>query len=162
MKTAVVFLFCWTLAGQEPMPRMTKKTEASAVAKAPEIDFYDALSDYFRQSSRAVQALGQKGIPDAELAPLLYLARHSSASPNELVDAKKAGGSWESLAKKHNVKLAGSNFASDANIAFLSEYHGAKPEDIKAMLAKGTSFIAINQELRRSGASMKRKTEKAQ
>ncbi len=29
----------------------------------PDIDFYDSISDYFRQSPRAVEAIAQKGIP---------------------------------------------------------------------------------------------------
>ena len=165
MKTALIFALCLTAFGQEQAPKMPRKTEGTSVSKPAVVDFYDSLSDYFRQSSRAVQALNQKGIPDEELAALLYIARHSSASPNELVAAKKIGNDWAGIAKNNKVSIPGTinpgkDFATEANIIFLSEYHGRKPEDVRAMHAKGASFVAINQEFRRGGTPMKRKTEK--
>ena len=48
---------------------------------------------------------------------------------------------------------------SEANIVFLSEYHGRTPEEIRALRAKGASFIEINQQFRRVG--VKPRTEGA-
>ena len=42
---------------------------------------------------------------------------------------------------------------------FLSEYHGRKPEEVRAMLAKGADFLAINQEFRRDGKGLPKRTE---
>jgi len=121
------------------------------------VDFYDSMSDYFRQSPRAVEAIAQKGIPDQEIPAVLFIARRSSASPNQIIEARKSGKSFTDIAQTNNVKLPGNDFVSEANVAFLSDYHGRRPEEIRALHAKGASFIEINQQYRRVG--VKPKTE---
>ena len=128
--------------------------------KQPAVDFYDSISDYFRQSRRAVDAIVQKGIPDEEIPAVLYIARHSKASPNQVIDARKAGKSFSDIAKTNNVKLQGSDFVSEANVVFLAEYHGRTPAEVRALRSKGVSFIDINQQYRRVGGPARKATER--
>ncbi|HYP14650.1 MAG TPA: hypothetical protein VEQ63_12055 [Bryobacteraceae bacterium] len=138
-------------AGQnDPMPRTTK-TEIGTGVKDENVDYFDSMADYYRNSGRAVRAIEEKGIPAEEIPAVLHLARRSSASPNAIIDDRKAGKSWADLAKQHSVKTESSDLVSEANVLFLSEYHGRKPEEIRAMKAKGASWVSINQELRRVG-----------
>src|SRR5688572_5221291 len=82
--------------------------------KQPAIDFYDSVSDYFRQTRRAVDLIVKKGIADEEIPAVLYIARRSSASPNQIIDARKAGKSFSEIANSNNVKLSGSDFVKEA------------------------------------------------
>lgn len=115
------------------------------------VDYYDSLSDYFRNSRRAVLAIRDKGIPDEEIAAVLYVARNSTASPNQVIDARRAGKSWPDIARQHNVRTDSDDLVSQANVQFLSSYHGRTPEEVRALRAKGASWIDINQEFRRAG-----------
>lgn len=160
MKPGWVLAFCLAAAAQENLPRSTPKADVGTAVKSPVVDFWDSMSDYFRQSQRAIMLISQKGIPDQEIPAVLYIARHSSASPNQIIEARLAGKPWPEIASENKVKLAGNDFVSEANIAFLSDYHGRRPEEIRAMRTKGASFVDINQEFRRSGGTPKRKTEK--
>ncbi|MBC7926106.1 MAG: hypothetical protein H7039_10670, partial [Bryobacteraceae bacterium] len=66
----------------------------------------------------------------------------------------------EAIAKEANVTLTGQgDFITQANVSFLSEYHGQPAPEILAMHGKGASFIDINQQYRRVG--MKPKTERS-
>jgi len=126
----------------------------------PDIDFYDSISDYFRQSSRAVEAIAQKGIPAQDIPAVLTIARKSSMSPNQVIDARKQGKTFEQIAEQAHVTLPGTgDFVTKANIRFLSEYHGRSDSEVRAMHDKGANFIAINQQYRRVG--VKPRTEKA-
>ena len=136
-----------------------RKTDVGTNVKEPAVDFYDSMSDYFRQGRRAIDAIVQKGIPDEEVPAVLMIARRSSASPNQVIDARKAGKSFADIAKANKVSLPGNDFVAEANTIFLAEYHGRAPEEIRAMRAKGASFIDINQQFRRVG--VKPATEKA-
>jgi len=125
----------------------------------PDIDFYDSMSDYFRQSPRAVEAIAQKGIPALEIPAVLTIARKSSMSPNQVIAARKQGKSFEDIAKQANVNLPGDgDFVTKANIRFLSEYHGRNDSEVRGLHDKGASFIEINQQYRRVG--VKPRTEK--
>jgi hypothetical protein len=150
-----IFVLVQTLAGQEPMPRSTPR---SSVAGAdPVVDYYDSLADYFRISRRAVMLINKKGIPDQDIAAVLLIPKRASISPNQVIDARKSGKSWADIAKENKANLSG-DIVSEANILFLSEYHGRAADEIRALHAKGASFIDINQELRRTGdAPLKRK-----
>lgn len=151
MKSAFIFLIAICLTAQEPnAPRSTERSR-SAAAQDPVVDYYDAMSDYFRQSQRAILAISKKGIPDAEIPAVLLIARRSSASPNQIIDARKAGKNWAEIAKQNNVNLDGSDFVKEANIVFLSEYHGSTSTNIRSMLDKGSTYVAVNQKLRRTG-----------
>ncbi|HYO82379.1 MAG TPA: hypothetical protein VES20_13330, partial [Bryobacteraceae bacterium] len=119
--------------------------------KQPVVDFYDSMSDYFRQSRRAIDAIVAKGIPDEEIPALLTIARKSSASPNQLMDARKAGRSWAEIASQNKVQLAGEDFVTEANVQFLAEYHGQAAEEVRALKNKGSSFVEIDQQYRRVG-----------
>lgn len=123
--------------------------EAGKNAGQPVIDYYDAISDYFRQSRRAVDLIAKKGIPDEEIPAVLYIARRSSASPNQVITARKAGKPFSDIAKANNVTLAGEDFVTEANIVFLAEYHGRGKDEVRALRQKGVSFIEINQQFRR-------------
>jgi hypothetical protein len=104
-------------------------------------------------------ALRNKGVPDEEIPAVLYIARNSSASPNQVLEARKAGKSWTDIAGQHNVKFSGSDLATEANVQFLSNYHGRTPEEVRALRDKGASWIDINQEFRRSGTANKARTK---
>ncbi len=117
----------------------------------PEIDFFDSVSDYFRQSSRAVQAIAQKGIPAEEIPAVLIIARRSSMSPNQVIAARKSGKSFEAIGKEAKVDLGGKDFATEANVVFLSEYHGQPKEEVRRLREAGGTFIDINQQYRRAG-----------
>jgi len=159
MKTAltVAFVLCAAVLGQTP--QSTERSRAGTGVQDPSVDFYDSISDYFRTSQRAVMAINRKGIPDQEIPAVLLIARKSSASPNEIIEARKSGKSWADIAKTNKVTLGGDDFVKEANIVFLSEYHGRPAEQVRAMNAKGANFLAINQEFRREGKAMPRKTE---
>jgi hypothetical protein len=140
---------------QKPAP----KSDVGTNVKQPVVDFYDSMSDYFRQGRRAIDLIARKGIPDEEIPAVLTIARRSSASPNQVINARKAGKSFNEIAQTNNVSLAGDDFVAEANIAFLAEYHGRTTEEIRALRAKGASFIDINQQFRRVG--MRQATEKS-
>lgn len=135
------------------------KTDVGTNVEQPTVDFYDSVSDYFRQSRRAVDLIAKKGIPAEEIPAVLTIARRSKASPNQVIEARKGGQSFAEIAKANNVNLTGDDFVSEANIIFLSEYHGRTKEEIRAMRAKGANFVEINQQFRRVG--MKPATEKS-
>jgi hypothetical protein len=146
------------LPGQDKLPRKTVTADAGTGMKDATVDYIDALSDYYRNSRRAVMAIRDKGIPDEEIAGILHIARNSNASPNQVIEARKMSKPWSDIARQYNVKTSGDDLVAEANLQFLSTYHGRSPEEVRAMRAKGASWIDINQELRRSGAVTKRKT----
>jgi hypothetical protein len=158
MKTASLLFLALSLMAQNDLPRATERSRA--MNQDPSVDYYDSISDYFRTSPRAVIAINQKGIAVEEIPAVLTIARKSAASPNQIIDAHKAGKSWADIAKQNNVKLSGDNFVDEANILFLSEYHSRPAQEVRAMRAKGATFVAINQEYRRNGAPMPKKTAK--
>ena len=134
------------------------QTPVGTNVKQPAVDYYDSMSDYFRQSRRAIDLIVQKGIPDEEIPAVLIIARRSSASPNQVIEARKSGKQFAEIAKANKVTLPGNDFVSEANVIFLAEYHGRTPEEIRALRAKGSTFIDINQQFRRVG--VKPATEK--
>jgi hypothetical protein len=146
------------LSAQDTLPRKTPKTEVGTGVKDATVDYFDSLSDYFRNTRRAVMAIRDKGIADEEIAAVLYIARNSSASPNQVIEARKAGKSWGDIARQHKVKTSGDDLVTEANMHFLTSYHGRTAEEVRAMRGKGASWIDINQELRRSGAATKSRT----
>jgi hypothetical protein len=145
------------LPAEDKLPPKTATADAGTAVKDANVDYIDSLSDYFRNSRRAVMAIRDKGIPDEEVAAVLYIARNSTASPNQVIEARKASKPWGDIARQYNVKTSNDDLVTQANLHFLSTYHGRPPEEVRAMRAKGTSWIDINQELRRSGAVTKRK-----
>ena len=155
MRLTLFAVLALAVAAQTPAP----KTDVGTNVKQPAVDFYDSMSDYFRQGRRAIDAIAQKGIPDEEIPAVLMIARRSSASPNQVIEARKSGKSFAEIAKANKVDLPGSDFVAEANTIFLAEYHGRTPEEVRALRAKGASFIEINQQFRRVG--MKPATEKA-
>jgi hypothetical protein len=159
MRPLVLFVIAGILLpAQDNLPRKTPTTEVGTGVKDATVDYIDSLSDYFRNSRRAVMAIRDKGIPEEEIAAILYIARNSTASPNQVIDARKASKPWGDIARQYNVKTSNDDLVTEANLHFLSAYHGRPSEEVRAMRAKGASWIDINQELRRSGAATKRKT----
>jgi hypothetical protein len=143
MRTAFCLLLAATLLAQVPGP------------DDPSIDFYDSMSDYFRTSRRAVSAIQEKGIPVEEIPAVLMIARRSSASPNQVIDARKSGKSFAEIAAENKVKLGGSDFVAEANTVFLTEYHGKTAAEVRALRDKGMNFVEINREFRRSAKPAK-------
>ena len=136
---------------EERTPRSPKHAVGTDVHDAT-VDYWDSISDYFRNSRRAVMAIRDKGIPDDEIPAVLFIARNSKASPNQIIDARKAGKSWGDIAKQHNAKIEADNVAEEANMVFLTSYHGRTREEVKALRDKGATWIDINQQFRRVGA----------
>jgi len=127
----------------------------------PTVDFYDSIADYFRTSSGAVEKIAQKDkIAAQEIPAVLTIARKSSMSPNQVIDARKQGQTFEQIAKTAGVNLGGSDFIAEANITFLSEYHGRSRNEIRTLRSKGASWVDINEQYRRIG--VKPATEKAE
>jgi hypothetical protein len=161
MKAACALILAFTVFGQDNMPKSTPRNPVGTGVGDPTVDYFDSMADYFRNSQRAVQAIHQKGIPVVEIPAVLIIARRSSASPNQVIDARKSGKSFADIAKQNNVTLPGTDFVSEANVIFLSEYHGRPAEEIRQLHAKGAEFVAINQEFRRGGSSqMPKATER--
>jgi len=161
MKRVYLFVIIAGLTtGQEPLAHSTERSRVGTGVQDPVVDYYDSMSDYFRQSPRAIMAINRKGIPDQEIPAVLLIARRSSASPNQVIAARKAGKQWDEIAKQYNVTLNGADFVKEANVIFLSEYHGRPASDIRAMLDKNATYIAVNQELRRTGTGTKKTTER--
>jgi hypothetical protein len=156
MRAITAILLAATALSAQTQP----KADVGTAVKDTVIDFYDSISDYFRQSSRSIHLLSEKGIADLEIPAVLFIARRSSASPNQIVEAKKSGKAWEDIARQHGVKFDGNDLVAHANTVFLSQYHGRTPEEIRALRSKGASFIDINQQFRRVG-TQPRSTEKA-
>lgn len=162
MRFVLAVALCAGLAaGQQATEKMRRTTDAGTGVSDPVVDYYDSMSDYFRNSRRAVMAIRDKGIKDTEIPAVLLIARKSSASPNQIIAARKGGKSFEDLARQHKVEFTGNDFVREANVIFLSEYHGAKSEDIRSKLGRGASFIDLNQEYRRAGIEAKAATERA-
>ena len=160
--SSCVFLLALALVAQDNAPKAESKNPVGTGVKDPTVDYFDCMSDYFRNSQRAVRAIHEKGIPVVEIPAVLLIARKSSASPNQIIDARKAGKSFDDIAKQHNVTLPGKDFISEANIVFLSEYHGRPADQIRQLHAKGAEFVVINQEFRRDGSSqMPKATERS-
>ena len=160
MKLALGFVVAVCVTAQQPMPHSTERSRAIASAQDSTIDYFDAVSDYFRNTPRAVAAISKKGIPDQEIPAVLLIARRSTASPNQVIDARLAGKSFAEIAKANRVTVSGDDFVKEANIIFLSEYHGRPADQIRSMNAKGANFIDINRNLRREGEPLlKQKTE---
>lgn len=154
----LVFALCTALCGQTP--RTTERSRVGTGVQDPVVDFYDSMADYFRNTPKAIMAIHEKGIPDQDIPAVLLIARRSSASPNQVIEARKSGKPWAEIAKANNVSLGGTDFPTEANIVFLSEYHGRTADQVRAMHAKGATFLAINQEFRREGKPMPKATEK--
>ena len=161
MKPALtlVFVLCATMQIHGQTSGSTERNRIGTGVEDPVVDFYDSMSDYFRNTNRAIMAIHEKGIPDQEIPAVLLIARRSSASPNQVIAARKSGKSWSEIAQANKVSLGGDDFVKEANIVFLSEYHGRKPEEVRAMVAKGADFLAINQEFRRDGKALPKRTE---
>ncbi|MBC8167458.1 MAG: hypothetical protein H7Y20_16510, partial [Bryobacteraceae bacterium] len=99
------------------------------------------------------------GVSAEEIPAVLLIARRSSVSPNQVIADRKGGKQFAAIAEANHIKPAvAGDFVSEANIIFLSEYHGQPAEQIRAQHTKGASFVQINQQYRRTG--MKPKTEK--
>jgi hypothetical protein len=136
----------------------TKSADIGTNVGQPVVDYYDSISDYFRYSRRAVDLIAKKGIAPEDIPAVLTIAKYSRLSANQVIDARKAGQEFREIATKNSVRFGGVDVAAEANIVFLSEYHGRPAEEIRAMHDKGASFIDINQQLRRVG--MKPRTER--
>jgi hypothetical protein len=86
------------------------------------------------------------------------ITRKSAWSPNQVIEARKKGMSFEAIAREAQAKTGSAkDFVSEANVVFLSEYHGQPRADVEKMKARGASWIDINQQFRRVG--MKPRTE---
>jgi hypothetical protein len=143
--------------------QQTPKTDVGTGVKDATIDFYDSMQDYFRQTNNAIRLISKKGIPDQEIPAVLHIARNSSASPNQIIEARLAGKSFEDIARANNVKWSGEgDFVTEANVKFLSSYHGRAEAEVRALKAKGGSWIDINQEFRRVGMPARTKTQRQQ
>ncbi|HUS05716.1 MAG TPA: hypothetical protein VMZ52_05455 [Bryobacteraceae bacterium] len=162
MRLAFALLTCVTLFAQDRLPRSTPKgTDTGTGVNDPIVDYYDSISDYFRISRQAVMLISKKGIPDQEIPAVLLLPKRAKISPNQVIEARKSGKSWEEVAQQHKVSFPGKDVVSEANIFFLSEYHGRSADEVRTRHAKGVGFVEINQEFRRTGdLPMKRKTDK--
>ncbi len=64
MKAVVVALvFALGAAAQEQTPQSTERSRVGTGVQDPVVDYYDSMSDYFRNTSRAIMAINQKEFP---------------------------------------------------------------------------------------------------
>ncbi len=139
----------------------TAKPDVGTGEHRPEIDFFDSIADYFRQSSRAVEAIYQKGVPAEEIPAVLLIARRSSMSPNQVIEARKSGRAFAEIAREAKVSVGdGKDFVREANVVFLSEYHGQPRADVERLRERGASFVDINQQYRRVGVKARTERER--
>ncbi len=116
MKTAMLIgALAVALTAQEP------KTAVGTTVKDVNVDYYDSMADYFRNSRNALMAISKKGITDEEIPAVLLIARRSSVSPNQVIASKQGGKSWADIAKENKVDVPGRDFVTEANLIFLSE-----------------------------------------
>ena len=130
MKAACAFLVALSVFAQGTASKSESRNPVGTGVNDPTVDYFDCMSDYFRNSQRAVRAIHEKGIPVVEIPAVLTIARKSTASPNQLIVARKSGKSFEDIARENSVTLPGKDFVSEANVVFLSEYHGRPAEQL--------------------------------
>jgi hypothetical protein len=136
------------------LPAQIKSPTKDTAAGDPMIDLYRSRADWSRMSERAIYAIRDRIGNDKEIAAVLLVKKRSSASPNQVIEARKAGKDWAAITKQWNVKQdSGVDFVDYANAIFLSEYHGRPLEETRKLQQKGMDVIAINQEFRREGES---------
>jgi hypothetical protein len=134
------------------LPAQTKSPAKDTAGGDPMVDLYRSLADWSRKSERVIYAIRERVGNDKEIAAVLLVTKLSSASPNDVMDARKAGKDWAAITKQWNVKHeGGGNFVDYANLVFLSEYHGRTLEEARKLHQKGLDPVAINQEFRREG-----------
>jgi hypothetical protein len=94
MRLTVLLTLATTIAlAADDLPRKTPgaRTEVGTGVKDATVDYFDSVSDYFRNSRQAVLRIRDKGIPDEEVPAVLWIARNSKASPNQVIEARKGG-----------------------------------------------------------------------
>jgi hypothetical protein len=136
---------------QEQRSRTVPNSDIGTTVEDPQIDYFDSAADYFRYSPRAVEEIHKRGTPAEEVAAVLYLARFSKMTANQVLAARKAGKTWQDLARDAAVKFQGDDFVAYANAMFLSRYHSRPLEEVKRLHADGATWVAINQQYRREG-----------
>jgi hypothetical protein len=135
------------------LPAQIKSPTKDTAGGDPMVDLYRSLADWSRMSERAIYAIRDRIGNDKEVAAVLLVTKRSSASANNVIDARKAGKDWAAITKQWNVKQeGGGDFADYANAVFLSEYHARPIEETRKLQQKGMDAVAINQEFRREGA----------
>jgi hypothetical protein len=136
------------------LPAQTQSPAKDTAAGDPMVDLYRSLADWSRKSERAIYAIRDRVGSEKEVAAVLLVTKRSSASANDVMDARKAGKDWSAIARQWNVKHEGAgDFVDYANLVFLSEYHGRTLEDARKLHQKGLDPVAINQEFRREGGA---------
>lgn len=147
---ALIFLCCSIVTAQDTRPREAESGKTGTSVDDARVDYFRSIADYFRNTETEVNSIYKKGIPEEEIPAVLMIARKSSATPDQVIQARKEGKEWAEIARRYKLPATEKDFVAEANIAFLSEYHGAKAEEVHKLREKGASFIAINQELRRT------------
>jgi hypothetical protein len=136
------------------LPAQIKSPAKDTAAGDPMVDLYRSLADWSRKSERAIYAIRDRIGNEKEIAAVLLVTKRSSASPNDVMDARKAGKDWAAITRQWNVKQeGGGDFADYANLVFLSEYHGRTLDEARKLHQKGLDPVAINQEFRREGGA---------
>ena len=136
------------------LPAQIKSPTKDTAAGDPMVDLYRSLADWSRKNERTIYAIRDRIGNDKEVAAVLLVTKRSSASPNDVMNARKAGKDWAAITRQWNVThTSGMDFADYANLVFLSEYHGRTFEDTRKLHEKGLDLVAINQEFRREGVS---------
>lgn len=136
------------------LPGQVKSPEKDTAGGDATVDLYRSLADWSRKDEKTILAIRDQVGNDRDIAAVLFITRRSSASPNQVMEARKSGKSWDDIARQWKVDWKGGNFVDEANVAFLSQYHGRTPEDVRKMArggGAGVDPVALNQEFRRDG-----------
>jgi hypothetical protein len=134
------------------LPAQTPQPKKDTAGGDPMVDYFRSLADYYHLDERSVYTIRDKvGQPEL-IAPVMAVAKHSSASPNQVIDAVKSGKDWPAITRQWKVKTDGGDWVEQANTRFLADYHGRTAEDVRKLRQKGLDWVAINQEFRRDAS----------
>ena len=137
------------------LPGQVKSPAKDTAGGDPMVDLYRSLADWSRKDEKTISAIRDQVGNDREVAAVLFVTRRSSASPNQVMAARKSGKSWDDIARQWTVNWKGSDFIDEANLSFLSQYHGRTVEEVRKMARGAVDPVALNQEFRREGGEAK-------
>jgi hypothetical protein len=88
------------------LPAQTKSPAKDTAGGDPTVDLYRSLADWSRKSERAIYAIRDRIGNDKEIAAVLLVTKQSSASPNQVMDARKAGKDWDAITREWKVRAS--------------------------------------------------------
>lgn len=78
-------------------------TGVEAQADVAEEAYFQAVADFFDVSAAEIGILRERGLPDDELAVVLFVARRAGVSVEALAALRRAGQDWSVLLQRYGV-----------------------------------------------------------